>query len=1086
MPTPQSAHTSCDLLLYSPRDSPSSHPFACTSATTKTSAMSDPLAPELPDALISSIVEQSAVLFLGAGASYGAYHPSGARIPSSDDLKALLSDKFLGGKLKARSLSHVAEMCISETDMLTVQMFVRDNFLPFGPGPHHLVIPRFYWHAIVTTNYDLILEKAYASETKAKQELAVFLKNGQKVDTKLKSLSNGLRYIKLHGSVDHIDDSDIPLILAKEQYVRYLSNRNRLFSAFEQIAYEFPIIFCGYSIDDHHIQDILFDLANNAISRPRYYLVSPDLDPVEQRYWQSHRVTCISATFEAFLLELERIIPEAKRSIPLSIGGGQETVRTFYSIANPTESNTLKHFLANDVDHVRLGMATLGVEAKQFYLGADTGWGPIAAELDVRRRITDNIIVDAILADERDRHRVVDLHVLKGPAGHGKTTTLRRVAWESSISYSKLCLFVKEEGAVLSEPIRELWELTQQRVFLFIDRAALRIEELMGLLGFLADNTIPVTIVTAERDNEWNVRCGRLDEYVTQTYPLRNLSEPEIHTLLTKLENHGALGRLADLSYHQRVEEFLVRAERQLLVALHEATFGKSFEEIVRDEFDRIIPTEAQTLYMDVCTLNRLGIPVRAGLIARVSGIRFADFEERFFKPLEHVVKNFYDPYVGDRMYTARHAHIADIVFLLNLADSEERFEQIIRILQGVNIDYSSDNEAFRSLIRGKSISELFGSYELGRRIYEYVGKLVGADAHALQQRALFEMSHRGGSLSTAEDNLKQALEIAPYDRTIQHTYANLKRMQANGTSNSLLKSKLRVDSRRYLRALVDREARTSHGYHTLILVLLDDLRDLLAGKKSGDLDQMDERQIVNLVRDIELQIREGQQRFPDEERLLSAEVVFRELLEEDGRAIQVLRKAFDKNPRSEWVAVRMGRRLVEIGNVEEAKQVLERCARENPGSKAVNFSLAQLHLEYGTEEDRSRVIGHLRRSFSEGDTHYDAQFWYARELFLTGDIDGADNLFNQLGHAPVSPEIRNRIRGWISDGDRRAKVFTAMVRRKEEAYIFASPEEFPKDVFCHSSQASEEAWAGVTVGGNVKLHIGFSMRGPAARLMQE
>ena len=302
-------------------------------------------------------------------------------------------------------------MCISETDLLTVQMFIRDCFFSSEPTSRHLTSPKFFWRAIVTTNYDLLLERACASQTDAKQELAVFLKNGQRVDTKLKSLPNGLRYIKLHGSIDQIDVAAIPLILSKEQYVRYLSNRNRLFIAFQQIAYEFPIIFCGCSIDDHHIQDIVFDLTDHGISRPRYYFVSPDLDPVEQRYWESLRVTRISATFEEFLVQLEDHIPEAWRSIPVSLGGGQETVRTYYTIANPVESNSLRHFLANDVDHVRLGMATPGMKAKAFNLGADTGWGPISADLDVRRRITDNIIVDAVLADERDRQRVVDLHV---------------------------------------------------------------------------------------------------------------------------------------------------------------------------------------------------------------------------------------------------------------------------------------------------------------------------------------------------------------------------------------------------------------------------------------------------------------------------------------------------------------------------------------------------------------------------------------------------------------------------------------------------------------------------------------------------
>ena len=197
-----------------------------------------------------------------------------------------------------------------------------------------------------------------------------------------------------------------------------------------------------------------------------------------------------------------------------------------------------------------------------------------------------------------------------------------------------------------------------------------------------------------------------------------------------------------------------------------------------------------------------------------------------------------------------------------------------------------------------------------------------------------------------------------------------------------------------------------------------------------------------------------------------------------------MLRKAFDKNPRSEWVAVRLARRLVETEDIDEARQVLERCAREDAGSKAVNVAIAQLHLQHGKAEEKGRVIAHLRRSFTEGDTRYDARYWYARELFLTGVIDAADGLFSQLEHAPVSPETRNRIRGWIVDSEKRPKVFSAIVRRKEEGYIFASPEKFPKDVFCHSSQVSEYGWTKVIVGGSVKLHVGFSMRGPAARLV--
>lgn len=75
---------------------------------------------ELPPILVDFITEGQAILFLGAGASYGAKHPSGNRIPSGEVLKDLLSDQFLGGEFKDRALAQVAELAISESDLFTV------------------------------------------------------------------------------------------------------------------------------------------------------------------------------------------------------------------------------------------------------------------------------------------------------------------------------------------------------------------------------------------------------------------------------------------------------------------------------------------------------------------------------------------------------------------------------------------------------------------------------------------------------------------------------------------------------------------------------------------------------------------------------------------------------------------------------------------------------------------------------------------------------------------------------------------------------------------------------------------------------
>ncbi len=49
----------------------------------------------LPKTLLDSIQHGNSVLFLGAGASYGAIHPDARTIPSGQQLADLLATKFL-------------------------------------------------------------------------------------------------------------------------------------------------------------------------------------------------------------------------------------------------------------------------------------------------------------------------------------------------------------------------------------------------------------------------------------------------------------------------------------------------------------------------------------------------------------------------------------------------------------------------------------------------------------------------------------------------------------------------------------------------------------------------------------------------------------------------------------------------------------------------------------------------------------------------------------------------------------------------------------------------------------------------------
>jgi hypothetical protein len=288
--------------------------------------------------------------------------------------------------------------------------------------------------------------------------------------------------------------------------------------------------------------------------------------------------------------------------------------------------------------------------------------------------------------------------------------------------------------------------------------------------------------------------------------------------------------------------------------------------------------------------------------------------------PLEHVVLHYRDNYASDFMYAARHQHIAEMVFDTVLRDPEEKFNQIVRLVRHLDIDYSSDQLAFRQIMRGKTIAQTFQSQDLGRRIFDTAREVVGDDPHLLQQRGIFEMTHPGGSLELAASFIEKAVSLMPYDRAIQHSMALVTREQALNARDPLLRAKLRERAKARLGNLVGREASEPHGYHTAALLALDELRDVLK-EIEKDHTELVERRLLAAIREAQNAISEGKQRFPHEEQFMTAEAQLLELVDQDEKAEDALRRSFKMNSRQDWVAVWLAKKLVARGNAKGGRR---------------------------------------------------------------------------------------------------------------------------------------------------------------------
>jgi len=1023
---------------------------------------------DIPSALETQIREGRAVLVLGAGASLSATDKFGNHPPKTSDLTNLLSDRYLGGNYKDFPLNQVAEFAISETDLVTVQEYIRNLLEPFNPSRAHRMLPSFAWRAIATTNYDRLIERAYESDSKSLQIPRPFIENGDRIEDRMRD-SRAVMLLKLHGCITRTTNPNCPLILTTDQYIEHRKGRSRIFDHFTELSRENTLVFVGQSLQDPDLRAILLELTKETTSRPRYYMVAPSFDDVQKRFWENRKITPLCATFEQFMECLDSRIRSDLRGLSVARPQTEFPIQERFKKLTVALSQACIQFLNTDVEYVKGVSATSTVDPIRFYKGTNPGWSAVEQKLDVPRQLSDTILTEHFLIEESEHLERTEFILIKAHAGAGKTVALRRIAWDAAHDYDCLCLYLKPYGVINAAAIQELINLCQERIYLFVDDAADRIRELTSLFKNIGPEGKLLTVIAAERINEWNSTNDSLGSSVTTEYELRYLSLREIDRLLELLESHRALGTLEHQSYANRRRAFSELAGRQLLVALHEATLGKPFEDIIVDEYSHISPAQAQRIYLTICVLNRLGVPVRAGIISRVHGVQFEEFREKLFAPLEHVVESEENPVIRDFVYRARHPHIAEIVFERVLNQAEERYDAYIRCMRALNVDYQDDARAFRQMVHGRTLTQVFPNHDLAIGVFDVARELVGDESYLLHQMALYEMHRSGGNLQFAGKLLTEAAAKSTGDMNIRHSLAEHSLRCAESARTPLEREKYLTQAASIASEVRNTRPDDVHGYHTIIKVAISRLRPTLE-KAEGVLND----EVESVIRHIERNLSDALQRFPGDSYLHDAEAQLASLLSDSDRMVASLKQAFDSNPRVTYIALRLTRCYLARGEKEAARLAYENALESNRNEVKLHYGYAKLLLSIdGTPGDL--LTYHLRRSFAPGDNNYDARLLHARQLYINGEFDLCRDAFRILSKENLDSGSRGQQLYPL------AGKFQGEVVKIEAGYCLIARDQTQDRLFAHRSEVSDEFWNQLTVGTRVCFVIAFNSRGPIA-----
>lgn len=1024
----------------------------------------------IPKVLISDIKSKKVLLFLGSGFAYHAEHPDKKSPPLGNQLATIIADQFLGEGYSTSPLTVVSDLAISETNLFEVQQFVKGIFEKFRPSSFHKIYPTLPWKAIFTTNYDLILERAYEAVGKdCAQEISVVFRNTP--EHQIFRNSNVVPYYKLHGCITCINDQNVPLILSTEQYITHRQNRERLFKKFEELAQDFTVLFIGYSNQDVNMRTILKELETLKDAKPRSYMVGPHFSDHEIRYWEGRKITPIKLGHEEFIQKIDTEISKPERVLSKLLPAMDRTIYRKFQI-DPKEnipSESLCELLDVESEFVHSSLPSQNTTASAFYKGYFQNWDPIIRNFDIERQIKDRIVADVALDERYQDPKASFTFIIKGFGGSGKSVLLKRVAWEMSVSFDKVCIFVKQNASLRVEPIIELANFVKERIYIFIDNVVENEHPIIQVLNRAAKDGFPITVISAERTNIWNGE-NRIRNYVSDEFNLTYLTPTEIDALIGKLSLHNSLGHLEKKNQEERRREFQEQAGRVLLVALYEATGGKPFEEIILDEYSKIVGDEAKSLYITVSVFHRLGVGVRAGLISRVHGISFQQFQDRLYKPLEFIVFDSRNHYSSDYEYRTRHPYIAQMVFEMVLKTEQDRYDEYVRILKFLDIDFESDRAAFVAMTNARKLLEIFNDPTRIRIIYKIAEETSPNDGKLIQQKAIFEMNSSNGNLIVAERLLNEAIEILPHDSTIVHSLVECLIRKGEHAKNELEKEKLFEYAQKLCEKNIKKNKDDHYGYHSLLKISISRFKGVLA--------KSDNVAVEKRMKDIDKLLSEARYNFPDQEFLLDIEAKYYEMIQNEPRALELLKHAYFVNNASPYISLRYAKMLEQSGNLQGAMDALKGTLDAQPNERDVNFRYAMM-LQKFDPENLTDIILHLRRSFTLGDNRFDAQFWFARALYLKNEIEKASEVFKVLSMARVGPNSKKNPKGIVVDPKHEPTQFFGVVLRVDREFGFLKRDSHGDDIFFANSDDRE--FTKFQRGTKVSFNLAFNFRGPIA-----
>jgi SIR2-like domain len=205
----------------------------------------------IPQALVKAVRDRQAVLFAGAGLSYGTLKVGAREL--RDAIGAKIKEDFPSYDIAARSIEDVCDEYAAingHIDLVNALAKVIPQDAPPSRG-HLAAVASFRF--IVTANWDLLFEAAYSQIGQGRQILA-------SEDDVPNFNYDQHNLLKIHGTVDR----PLTLIATTDDYEGYADTHSGLLGKVGELLTNNTVLFVGYGLRDEHVRRLLATIRRRA------------------------------------------------------------------------------------------------------------------------------------------------------------------------------------------------------------------------------------------------------------------------------------------------------------------------------------------------------------------------------------------------------------------------------------------------------------------------------------------------------------------------------------------------------------------------------------------------------------------------------------------------------------------------------------------------------------------------------------------------------------------------------------------------------------------------------------------------------